>query len=311
MSQSPSHRVLVLVGPTASGKSAVGLELARLLDGEIISADSRQIYKHLTIGTAKPTQEERGTVRHHFVDELEPDQEFTSGQFGERGRQVIDKIFERRKVPIVVGGSGLYIRSLVDGLFDGPTADPSIRASLEHVLTHSGVDALVDKLRRVDPVSADRIDRTKPRRVIRALEVYYLTGTPLSLLHETRKPVISFSPVLFGLEWVRRDLYERINARCDAMLDQGLLEEVERLEKMGFGRDVRALNTVGYAEAFAFRAGEISSVEMVRLFKQNSRRYAKRQMTWFRSDERIVWIPVGVYDLPHSTASVIRERFGG
>ncbi len=286
------HKVLVLVGPTASGKSVVALQLARRLNGEIISADSRQVYRFLTVGTAKPSVEDRATVKHHFVDELIPDQDFTAGAFGVRGREIIDDIFRRHRTPLVVGGSGLYVHSLIDGLFDGPGADPAFRALMEARVKKGEIHSLVEELRDVDPVAAAKADPTKPRRIIRALEVFHLTGVPISHHHSMQNHHPGFTPVMFGLEWDRETLYRRVEKRCDMMIEQGLLQEVERLESLGYDSSLNALNTVGYAEAFAYRRGRISYSEFVRLFKQHSRQYAKRQMTWFRRDTRIRWIPV-------------------
>lgn len=283
-------RVPVIVGPTCSGKTAVSLALATRVNGEIISADSRQVYKHLDIGTAKPSPADRRRIKHHFVDELDPSDDFNAGMFGEQARALIMKILGRGKLPIIVGGSGLYVRSLIDGLFEGPGADRALRQLLERKLEEHGVTELLNELRRVDPESASTIDPTKPRRIIRALEVFHLTGRPVSVLHHEKKIDISFEPLLFGLKWPRAVLYRRIEERCDEMIASGLLREVEQLEKLGYNDSMNALNTVGYAEAFSYRRGEISYEDFARLFKQNSRRYAKRQMTWFNSDGRIRWI---------------------
>jgi tRNA dimethylallyltransferase len=285
--------VLVLIGPTASGKTAVSLPLAEHLGAEIISADSRQIYRFMDIGTAKPTAAERARVPHHFVDFLNPDQDYNAGDFGIQGRAEIERIFARGRVPLVVGGSGLYVRSLIDGFFDGPPADPEIRAGLERQFAEGGTEVLLSELRRVDPVFAGRVDPTKPRRMIRALEVYHVTGRPISELHEELKPEIPFALKVFGLSWPRPALYRRINERCKEMVEQGLLEEVEALVLKGYGPGLNALNTVGYAEAFAMRAGRLTRDEMIALFSQNTRRYAKRQMTWFRRDERVRWVHMG------------------
>ncbi|MBX2989727.1 MAG: tRNA (adenosine(37)-N6)-dimethylallyltransferase MiaA [Bacteroidetes bacterium] len=284
------RKVPVLVGPTASGKTDVAMELAKRTDGEILSADSRQIYKHLTIGTAKPSALRLSSVKHHFVDILTPDQEFSAGEFGEKGRIIIDEIFSRNKMPVVVGGSGLYIQSLIDGFFEGPGADKDFRKILDQRVASGELRVLIEELRRVDPVSAERIDPTKPRRIVRALEVFHITGKALSQLHQEFRIEIRFTPLLFGLEWERTKLYDRINRRCEAMLDEGLLKEIDLLERCGYSSSFNALNTVGYAEAFAYRRGDISYDEMLRLFKQNSRRYAKRQLTWFRRDARIKWL---------------------
>ena len=284
------NSVLILVGPTASGKTEVSIRLAGELGAEIISADSRQLFKFMDIGTAKPSAAERARIKHHFVDELSPNEEMSAGEFGSRGREVIADIFRRGRIPLVVGGSGLYIRSLVDGLFEGPGADREFRRILEDRWKAGGKKEILEELRRVDPMSADTIDPTKSRRVIRALEVYHITGRPLSEHHKENSIPPTMLPIVFGLEWERKALYDRINRRCADMLDRGFLDEVERLEQMGYTEKLNALNTVGYKEAFAYRRGEIGYNEMLRLFQQNSRRYAKRQLTWFRADARIHWI---------------------
>ncbi len=284
--------VLVLVGPTASGKTAVSLPLAERIGAEIISADSRQLYRYLDIGTAKPTPEERKRVPHHFIDIRNPDEDYSAGEFGASAGAEIERIFSRGRIPLIVGGSGLYVRSLIDGFFEGPPADREYRAGLEQRVQAGGVGGLLDDLRRLDPEYAAIVDPTKPRRIIRALEVVHITGRPLSVLHRERKAEIRFSSRQFGLAWDRPVLYDRINRRCRAMREVGLLDEVERLVSMGYGPGLNALNTVGYAEAFACRRGEITADEMDVRFAQNSRRYAKRQVTWFTRDPRITWIPM-------------------
>lgn len=304
-------KILVVVGPTASGKTALALELARRLDGEIVSADSRQIYRYLDIGTAKPTPEERAAIPHHFVDLLSPDQEYNAGRFGEEGRRVIDEILGRTRTPIVSGGSGLYVHSLIDGFFEGPGADPEYRENLDDRLRKNGLAALLEELRRVDPLSASRIDPTKPRRIIRALEVYHATGRPLSEHHAAPPPEISFTPVLLGLHWERGELYERIDRRCGEMIDAGLLREADEIERRGYPSTLNALNSVGYREAYAFLRGAIGREEMLRLFRRNTRRYAKRQLTWFRRDARIRWIPMNGRSTAGETATMIAGEFRG
>ncbi|MEK7249593.1 MAG: tRNA (adenosine(37)-N6)-dimethylallyltransferase MiaA [Bacteroidota bacterium] len=304
-----ARNVLVLVGPTGSGKTAIAIELAKVLSGEIISADSRQIYKHLDIGTAKPSKDQLSAIKHYFVDELLPDQEFNAGEFGEKGRNVIDDIFARHNTPIVVGGSGLYVQSLIDGFFEGPGADKEFREILERKVAAGELPLLIEELRRVDPISADRIDPTKPRRIIRALEVYHITGKPISQHHRESKIQINFTPIMFGLDWEREVLYDRINRRCEEMVGTGLIREVEHLEKLGYTSSLNALNTVGYAEASAYRRGEISYDEMMRLFKQNSRRYAKRQLTWFRKDAGIHWLKLSELSASADVADEIRKKF--
>jgi tRNA dimethylallyltransferase len=307
--RAPDDRILVLVGPTASGKTDVSIHLAEKLNGEIISADSRQVYRYLDIGTAKPTPDQLRKIRHYFINERDPDQPFTAGEFGAGGRRIIDDILARGKTPIVVGGSGLYVRSLVDGLFEGPPSDPELRSILEEKAKRGSVHDLLDELRGVDPEAAARADATKPRRIIRALEVYYLTGKPISRLHREATPEIAFRPLLAGLAWERKVLYERIERRCETMLAQGLEQEVDSLNKRGYDRRLNALNTVGYAEMFAFLNGEISRDKMIGLFKQNSRRYAKRQLTWFRADTRIQWIEMAEDRRADRVAAELAESF--
>jgi tRNA dimethylallyltransferase len=303
-----SRRVPVIVGPTASGKTAVALRLADAIGGEIISADSRQVYRYLDVGTAKPTLRERKSVRHHFIDVVDPDAGFTAGEFGEKGRAVVDEIFSRGLTPIVVGGSGLYIRSLVDGLFEGPGADMEIREFLEERIKRGELPALLEELRQVDPVSASRIDPTKPRRVVRALEVYLSTGVPLSELQSTRPIEVNFAPCFYGLLWERKALYARIDHRCELMVEGGLLQEAVELERRGYGRELNSLNSVGYKESFACLHGEITQSEMLAQFKQNTRRYAKRQMTWFRRDTRVRWIPANDESIPDQAAKTIANE---
>lgn len=300
--------VVVLVGPTASGKTEVSLPLGERIGAEIVSADSRQVYRRMDIGTAKPTLAERARVPHHFIDILDPDEDYSAGEFGIRGREEIAKILSREHVPLVVGGSGLYVRSLIDGFFDGPPADPEVRSMIEQRLAAGGVEVLMEELRRVDPVFAARVDPTKPRRMIRALEVYHVTGEPISQLHAELKVEIPFRSRVFGLAWSKPELHRRIGQRCTMMLEEGLLDEVEELVRMGYGPEVNALNTVGYAEAFAYRAGQITRAEMVELFCRNTRRYAKRQMTWFRKDERVEWVEMAEGRGAEEVAEEIAKR---
>jgi tRNA dimethylallyltransferase len=298
----------VIVGPTASGKSAVALAVAMHLGGEIVSADSRQVYQLIAVGTAQPSPEERALVPHHLIAELSLSQELPAGEYAVKARERILDIYRRGRLPILVGGSGLHIRAIVDGLFDGPGADPEIRAELEARLKSEGMSSLMAELERVDPVTAARIDSTKPRRVIRALEVYRLTGEPLSRLQSTPPPPPPFRPIQFGISWPRQELYDRIDRRCLQMIETGLIGEAEALRKDGYPSSLNALNTVGYKEAFRFLGGEIGRDEFIRLFQQNSRRYAKRQLTWFRADTRVTWVPVSLpFDAGAVAAEVVRS----
>jgi tRNA dimethylallyltransferase len=286
-----NNTVLFIVGPTASGKSQVGFAIAKTMNGEIISADSRQNYKFMDIGTAKPSKEELTEVMHHFIDELLPDQNYNSGEYGIRARERIDNILNQGKDPIVVGGSGLYIQALMDGFFEGPSADKNIRKDLEKRMEIEGAEALLEELRKLDPKAAAKMLPTNTRRIIRALEVYQITGSTISDLQKANLEP-RFKSIIVGLSWERRVLYDRINKRVDWMLDRGLLEEVKQLLKKGYTSNLNALQTVGYQEVFKYLDGKLTFDEMVELIKQNSRRYAKRQLTWFRRDVRIKWFEV-------------------
>jgi tRNA dimethylallyltransferase len=304
-SPASGRTVLVLVGPTASGKTPVALEICRRADAEIISADSRQMYIHMDIGTAKPTREERARVPHHFIDDRLPDAPLNASEFGSRGRQIIDEILTRGKLPLVVGGSGLYIQGLVDGFFEGPEPDEELRSRLYARLEGEGGEALLEELRAVDPAAAATMLPSNKKRIVRALEVFQLTGQRISALQQSRI-AISFSPVFVGLRWERAALYDRINRRVDRMLEEGLVDEGRTLLALGYDPRLNALQTVGYREVFAHLSGAMSYDRMVFLIKRNSRRYAKRQMTWFRSDERITWFDVTAEDeFPSAAAAII------
>jgi tRNA dimethylallyltransferase len=249
----------------------------------------------MDIGTAKPSLEERRKIKHYFIDELNPDEEFNAGVFGEKGREIIEDIFSRGKVPIVVGGSGLYIKSLIDGFFEGPGADWELREILYKKANELGKEVLYEELKRVDPISAEKIHPNNLKRVIRALEVFYITGKPISQLQQMIKPEIDFKTVQVGLSWDRKRLYKRIEERVDEMIKAGLIDEVKKLRELGYDKNLNSLQTVGYKEVFDYLDGLISYDEMIRLIKRNSRRYAKRQLTWFRQDKRIIWLDVDEY----------------
>ncbi len=285
-------KIVACVGPTASGKSALALEIAQRLPVEIISADSRQVYRMLDIGTAKPTSDELRGVPHHFINHRNPDQNFNAGDFQSEGRIVIEQILSRNKLPLIVGGTGLYVQAIVDGFFDLPDFSGDVRKKMEHRLIEEGKEALFKELQSVDPVSAQSMDSTKHRRVIRALEVFYETGTPISVLHRQHTRTVLYDARMFALRWSRSRLYERINERVDTMIASGFLEEVQKLLEMGYDDRLQSLQTVGYKEAFAYLRGEMSKERMIDLMKQNTRRFAKRQLTWFNRDKRIVWIDI-------------------
>ena len=285
-------KVLVITGPTASGKTAVSVETAKRINGEIISADSRQIYKHIPVATCYPSEDELNSVKHYFIGELEPETEFNAGEFGKKGREIAEKIFSEGRQPVVTGGSGLYIRSFTDGFFEDEINSKEIREELYDKLENFGEKFLYDELKQKDEITYKKIPSGKIRRVIRALEVYYASGKKISDFHN-QKPEINFESVQTGLLLERKYLYERINQRVDLMMENGLLDEVKKLKENGYDyRKCNSLNTVGIKEVFKYYEGEYDYETMLSLIKQNTRRYAKRQMTWFRKDQRIRWINV-------------------
>ena len=277
----PIHAI---VGPTAVGKTALGIKLAQVLDGEIISADSRQIYKELSIGSAKPTAQELALVPHHFIDELRLGEYYSAGLFAEQATARIGEVLARNRVPIIVGGSTLYLHALIHGLSPLIPSDMGVRTSIEKRLADLGKEALYEELRRIDPDSANAMDPTKTARVMRALEVFELTGTPLSRFHDVQKtPPYSFCVTVLTLR--RSLLYRRIEQRVDAMIAAGLMDEVQKIRNMQLDQTLPALKSIGYKEPLAYLDGLCTWPDMVEILKRNSRRYAKRQVTWFRRYE--------------------------
>lgn len=273
--------VLLVTGPTAVGKTALCLELARRVGGEILSADSRQIYEGLTIGTAKPHPQEMLEVPHHFVGELPLEVHFSAGRFAEAANERIDAVQHRGRQPIVTGGSTLWIYALQFGLAEIPPVEETVRDRMAHRLEREGAEALFRELQEIDPAAAETMDATKTQRLLRALEVYHGTGRPLTYYHENQpEPPHRFATVVLHRE--RSELYDRINRRVDRMLDHGLLDEVRALLERGVDPAQNALRTIGYREPVQYLRGEIDRAEMIRLIKRNTRRYAKRQLSWFR-----------------------------
>ncbi len=290
------YRILLIVGPTAVGKTGLSLDLAKKLNNvEIISADSRQVYKYMNIGTAKPTPEELASVPHHFIDIKYPDEYYSAGKFSREARQTIDRLLNVNKFPIVAGGSGLYIRALVDGFFERQVFDQQVKARLKREIAKRGLEVLYERLKKTDPMSAEKLHPNDKHRIIRALEVYELTGIPLSEFQNQENIIASFEPVFVGLTRDRKHLYQIIEDRVDLMFEQGLVNEVIQLQKMGYHSKLNSMQTVGYREVFEYLDQKIEFDEMVRLIKQRSRNYAKRQLTWFRKDDRIKWFDVDQY----------------
>lgn len=284
-------RVLVILGPTCVGKTQVALKLADILKGEIVSFDSRQIYKLMDVGTAKPTEEERERIAHHLVDLVYPNQKFTAADYGRIAREVIGQIRGRNKLPIAVGGSGLYLKALIEGFFEGPKADENIRKRLQGEAQTLGEPHLFGRLKEVDPQAAERIHPNDLVRIIRALEVWELTGKPIS----TWQREGDYQPFLMqfvkiGLNLKRDKLYKRISARTDQMISLGLVDEVKELKQRGFTPRLKALKSVGYQELFDYLEGRSDLPTAIEAIKLNTRHYAKRQMTWFRKDEEIIWM---------------------
>ena len=284
-------KLICLLGPTAVGKTEIAIQLAQRLNAEVISVDSRQIYRQMDIGTAKPTPEEQQAARHHLIDCVDISQPFSVVDYQSLADAAIADIQNRGKRVLLVGGAGLYFRAIVDGLFEGPGANPALRKRLEAEAAQHGVDTLHKRLQTCDPESADRIHPNNLVRVIRALEVYELTGTPMSELQQQWHPEKQRYPfIAFGLTMPRALLYRRIEQRVDVMLANGLIAEVESLLAAGYARDSVALQSFGYRELIAYLDGDCTYMEAVSQLKQNTRRFAKRQLTWFRKDTRIEWL---------------------
>jgi tRNA dimethylallyltransferase len=285
-------KILVICGPTASGKSDLALRLAHALDGEIVNADSMQVYQGMDIGTAKPTAEQQDGIPHHLIDIVRPDQPFSAADFAEAAATAISAICSRGKRPIVVGGTGLYIRSLLKGLVDSPgDAAGETRQVLRAEAEERGNQAMLEELRQVDPELAERIHPNNLVRIIRALEVFRTTGIPLSRYqHEHGFSGQCFLNLQIGIRVERPLLYSRIDERVNHMLEQGLLQEVQRLLDAGYRPETKAMRAIGYKEMTAHLAGEYHLDEAIRLIKRNTRHYAKRQLTWFNADKDIIWL---------------------
>ncbi len=286
MSNSSKPILISIVGPTAVGKTALAVEIAKWLKTEIISADSRQFYKELTIGTAKPTTEELAEVPHHFIDSHSIDKLYSAGEFGRDAVDRITKLHDENKAVVAVGGSGLYLKSIWEGFDDMPEIDPRIREELNQTLKEDGLGPLLAELEERDQDYFLEVDRNNGQRVIRALEVIRLTGKPFSSFRKRKEKEMPYFNLKIGLNMKREILFDRINQRMDLMIAAGLFEEAESLIAY---REHNALQTVGYTEIFKYLDGEYDKEEAIRLLKRNSRRYAKRQLTWFGRYEDIYW----------------------
>ncbi len=295
------RRLLVIVGPTATGKTEVGILLAEMLNGEVVSADSMQVYRAMNLGTAKPSDEQRARVPHHLIDIIDPDNPFSVADYRDRADQSLADIWERGRQPILVGGSGLYIRAVIDEMDFMVPPDPELRKKLSEEAQTLGLQALHERLAKLDPQAAARIHPNDEKRIIRALEVAARSGMAASpdaarrketpshnLVDQTRRP--RYNNLQFGLTLSRPELYRRIEARVDRMMEAGLLEEVKGLLARGYDESLISMKGLGYAQMMEYLRGKLTLEEAVAKLKRDTRRFAKRQLTWFRADLRITWI---------------------
>lgn len=303
---------LFLVGPTASGKTAVALEIARRMPVEVISLDSMSVYRGMDIGTAKPTPGERAQVPHHLIDVAEPTEPFSVGKYLLMAKGVAAELDSRGKRVLFVGGAPLYLKALVSGLFDGPSADPAFRSELERRAQSEGTLALHEELRAVDPEAAGKIHPNDLKRIVRALEVFHKTGKPLSR-QQTQWPqdVVGQELRIAGLAWDRAELYRRIEQRVDRMFAAGLVEEVRGLLARHGRLGREASQALGYREVLAYLEAGTDLTETVSLVKRNTRRMAKRQLTWFRSFEQIRWFEMTEVSVPANVAEKIARYYEG
>lgn len=281
-----THYLLVVIGPTAIGKTALAIQLAQHFQCEIISCDSRQFFKEMTLGTAVPSPEELAAVPHHFIQHISIQDSYSVGDFERDAIAHLDRLFEKNKVQVMVGGSGLYVNAILEGLDEFPDIDPRIREELNQTLEEKGLPYLQAQLKELDPVHYEKVALDNPQRVTRALEVSIGTGQPYSSFLAKKKVKRNFVPIVIGLEAPREIMYERINKRVDLMLQGGLLEEVKALLPY---QELNALQTVGYRELFHYFNGEGTLEEAIEEIKKNTRRFAKRQITWFKRTPNATW----------------------
>jgi tRNA dimethylallyltransferase len=278
--------LIVIQGPTASGKTKLAIDLALHFDTQIISADARQFYCEMSIGTAKPSEIELSQVKHHFINSHSIQQNFTASNFAQEATLLLNRLFERRRVVVLVGGSNMYIDALIDGLDDIPS-DLSLKKELNSILEKNGIDVFLDELKEKDPETFKTIDKNNPHRILRAIEAIRLSGQKFSELKSGNKQQNKFNTFRFALQWERSVLYDRINQRVDLMMDQGLLAEVKSLLPQ---RTLNALKTVGYTELINYLDGKINLDFALDQIKQHTRNYAKRQLTWMNRYDDLVWL---------------------
>jgi len=290
MKVSTKGLLVAIVGPTSSGKSNLAFRAAQALNGEIVNCDSMQMYRLLEIGTAKPTPKQRAEIPHHLYDLLDPDEYFNAGRYMVEARKVCQEVEKSGKTPFVVGGTGLYLKALLEGVFEGPGRSQDTRERLNRIGDRKGFDYLYRLLERRDPAAADRIEPGDKVRILRSLEIYMLTGQPISQLQQQRDPLKNLSILKIGLSLPRPILYGRINRRVSEMFHSGLIEEVQQVLAKGYRPDCKGFEALGYRHAVAVLDGELSQEEAIEKTQTETRRYAKRQMTWFRREKEVHWI---------------------
>ncbi len=301
------QKVIVICGPTASGKTNLSIELAKKIDGEIVSCDSMQIYKNMTIGTAKPTIEEMQGIKHYMIDCVSPDVRYSVADYKKDATKSIQEIIEKGKVPIVVGGTGLYLESLIYGIdYNEIKVDLEYREKLEKLLETDGLDKIYDMAKEIDEKAMEKISRNDKKRIFRVLEIYHSTGkTKTQLEIESRKNGPEYNYILFGITMDREKLYDRINKRVDLMIANGLIEEVQNLIAK-YNSFPTAMQGLGYKEVIQYINGDLTKDEMIDKIKQETRRYAKRQLTWFRKYKEIVWLS-GLDDVNKNLEIIIQK----
>lgn len=307
MSGSIPPKIIIIGGPTASGKTRFGIDLAKAVNGEIVGADSLQIYRHLDIGTAKPTASEQAEVRHHLVDIRDPDEKFNAALFKELADEAIADILQRKKVPIVIGGTGLYLRILVRGLFEAPDADEPLRERLNQEAQAYGIEHLYRRLQLVDPELAAKVELRDRSRIMRGLEIFEQTGIPLSQHQKAHDySANSYLPLKIALTFPRQELYQRIEMRAKLMIEGGLLEEYERLLEMGYSPSLKPLCSLGYRQMGEHLVGRYSFEQAMQEIIKHTKRYAKRQTTWFRKEDDVHWVAMPIDDITPVVADVRR-----